>query len=203
MNELNNLPEGMLAAVLAIVGVLVLAAAVVYCVYVKNLQDTLKAVRPQNRQMQPAQVWLLLISFLNIFLAIPIYFGLNGRLALSSGLFSGMEYISGAISLFTLIWQFRIVQKLSESIAQEYASRNMQVEPKPTFQPGLIYCILNLVSLLVGLLPRPVPGFGFAIGIGMIVYWIIYWVKTAAYKKEMRVMPEYNDNESDLFRNLY
>ncbi len=204
MNELNNLPEGMLGAIFIMVGVLVLIGIVIYCLYVKNLQDTLKAIRPENRQMEPAQVWLLLASFLNLFILVPVLYGATRNITdISSSLYSGMDYASSAVSLFCLIWQFRVVQKLSDSIAKEYASRNIRVEAKPTYQVGLVYCILMLASLLTGFLPRTISGLNFAIGVATLVYWIMYWVKTAGYKKELRAMPEYNDNESELFRNLY
>lgn len=204
MNELNNLPEGMLGAIFIVVGVLVLIGIIIYCLYVKNLQDTLKAVRPENRQMAPGQVWLLLVSFLNLLILVPVLYGATRNITdMSESMYSGMNYASSAVSLFCLIWQFRIVQKLSDSIAKEYASRNIRVEAKPTYQVGLVYCILMLVSLLTGLLPRTIASLNFAIGVATLVYWIMYWVKTAGYKKELRVMPEHNDNESELFRNLY
>lgn len=71
MNELNNLPPGFINAIMVIAAIVVLIGIGIYCLYVKNLRDTLLAVRPQNRQMPPAQVWLLCLSFINIFFAIP------------------------------------------------------------------------------------------------------------------------------------
>lgn len=202
MNELNNLPPGALSVIIAVSAVVVLIILIVYCLYVKNLQDTLLAVRPQNRQMPPAQVWLLLLNFLILLALIPLFKGLREGLSADSAMFTGMDYFSSAVNLFVLIWQFRIVQKISASIALEYASRNRQVEARPTYQTGLVYCILLLASLLADFLPH-IPALKGAIGIGGLVYWIMYWSKTATYKKELRNMPEHTDEGSMVFQDLY
>jgi hypothetical protein len=206
MNELNNLPAGMLTAILVVIAVIVLAGIIIYCLYIKNLQDTLLAVRPQNRQMPAAQVWLLLISFLNIFIAIP-----GVMLTMHNAGFEGVQNpglapiadgMARVISVFVLFWQFRIVQKISASIAAEYASRNLQIEAKPAYQIGLAYCICSAAGLVLGFMPQLRMLIGL-LGIVTLVLWIMYWVKTAEYKKAMKNMPVNADDESALFRDLY
>lgn len=202
MNELNNLPAGLLPVIMTVVVVGILIGVVIYCLYVKNLQDTLRAVRPQNRQMPPGQVWLLLVNFLILLAFIPVYLSVDNNVSAVAGMSKGIEYLASLISLFVLIWQFRIVQKISDSIALEYASRNMQVEAKPAYQVGLIYCIILLASLIIDFIPG-LTMLRSIIGIAGLIYWILYWVKTAAYKKELRHLPEHADNDSVLFRDLY
>lgn len=206
MHELENLPSGLLSVVLVMVAVIVLAIMIVYCLFLKNLQDTFLAVRSHNRQMPPAQVWLLLISFLNVFTVIPGIMIASGRYdAGAEQNMSTLTIVNGlqkVISLSALIWQYRIVQKLSDSIAREYASRNLPVEAKPTYQIGMIYCICMLAGVILGFMPA-LRLLASVVSIGSLVLWIMYWIKTAEYKKAMKALPSHPDDESALFSNLY
>lgn len=206
MNEFNNLPAGMLTAMLVVIAIIALAGIIIYCLYIKNLQDTLRAVRPQNRQMPAAQVWLLLVSFLNIFIAIPGVLLTMRQAGFAGGPNVGLASIADGlarvVSVFVLFWQFRIVQKISASITAEYASRNVQVEAKPTYQIGLAYCICSAAGLVLGFMPQ-LRMLILLLGIATLVLWIMYWVKTAEYKKAMSAMPLNADEDSALFRDLY
>jgi len=45
---------------------LIAGAIVVHVLFLLNLQNTLKQVSPQNRKIQPGQVWMVLIPFFGI-----------------------------------------------------------------------------------------------------------------------------------------
>ncbi|MFN0030788.1 MAG: hypothetical protein ACKVOR_01365 [Flavobacteriales bacterium] len=125
--------------ILMIVLVVVALFLIPFIFYLITLQNTLKAVRIENRTMPPGQVWLLLIP------------------------------------LFSLVWNFFVVNRVADSLANEYASRGLTPEEiRPGYNVGLAMAILQVCGLI------PVLG-GFA-GLGALICWIIYWVKVAGYK---------------------
>lgn len=63
----DALAGGMMATILAVACVFLaigIAIAVFYCL---TLSKALKQVRPENRDMEPGQVWLVLIPFFNLY----------------------------------------------------------------------------------------------------------------------------------------
>lgn len=106
------------------------------------------------------------------------------------------------MSLFILFWQFRVIQKIAGSIAAEYASRNLPVEARPTYQIGLWYCICSFAGLILGFMPE-LRILVIVVGLAILVLWIMYWVKTAEYKNAMKNMPEQTDEGSMVFQDLY
>jgi hypothetical protein len=56
---------GSLLALFGIVGVIILIAILIipYIFYCIELQNTLKEIKPENRKMNPGQVWLLYVPF--------------------------------------------------------------------------------------------------------------------------------------------
>ena len=78
------------------------------------------------------------------------------------------------IPLFNLVWQFIVVQKLSDSIMLECQRLNIPTsERRPTYNIGLAYCITTIAG---GIIPIIGP-------LGAIVCWIMYWVKVSEYKR--------------------
>lgn len=208
MNNRNNLPPGFFPVMIAILCVVLLIGCVVYFLYVKNLRDTLNAVRPQNRKMPPAQVWLLLISLLGIFVLIPgiitawVTMGLyKGDFTVTPAVLKGLSVTQYVVSIFILAWHFKIVTKIADSIAQEYASRNMQVEARPAYQTGLIYCICSATALVISLFA--LKWLGMIVSIASFIFWIMYWIKTAEYKKALKAMPSSPEEDSSIFQDLY
>lgn len=94
------------------------------------------------------------------------------------------------IPLFALIWNFILVENISKSIEAEYRSRNLPIEPKPTYNLGLAFAIIAICIFLP-----------FA-SIALLVIGIIYWTKTAEYKKAILDMPPYIEGDSQVFSNL-
>ena len=80
------------------------------------------------------------------------------------------------IPLFNLIWSFIVVNALSDSLAKEFALRNLPLlEPKPGKPIGVAMAVCGACSIipLVNLLAMPAH----------FVLWIMYWVKMAGYSR--------------------
>lgn len=83
------------------------------------------------------------------------------------------------IPLFGLIWQFIIVNRLADSLREEFNSRNILLdESRPGSGIGLAYCILFCCSVI--------PFLGFLTAVAGLICWIIYWVKINDYKLKLR-----------------
>ena len=79
------------------------------------------------------------------------------------------------IPIFNIVWQFIMVDKISESIMEECAHLNIATkERKPTYNAGLTWNICNLISFI--------PALG---AIASLVTFILYWVKVNEFKSLM------------------
>ena len=82
------------------------------------------------------------------------------------------------IPLFNIYWRFHIVQKMGESLRDEFKERNIPTEEeKPGAKLGVIYASLVLGGI--------VPVIGGLIALGGLVCWIIYWTKIAGFKTQL------------------
>lgn len=80
------------------------------------------------------------------------------------------------IPVFGIIWQFKVVTKIAESIKSECVKLNIHVkEKRPTYAAGLIYCISYLFFL--------VPALKSVVAVLVIITWIVYWIKVSQFKK--------------------
>lgn len=94
------------------------------------------------------------------------------------------------IPLFNIVWQFIVVDKISESIGAECARLNITAtENKPTYSIGLAWNICNLLSII--------PFVGFAV----LVLFILYWVKVNEYKNLIKA--NQNNFMLDAERNIF
>lgn len=81
--------------------------------FLLTLQKTLNAISPENRKMEPSNVWLMLIP------------------------------------LFNIVWQFIVVDKVSQSIGDECMKLHIPVtDAKPTYSIGLAWNICNILSFI-------------------------------------------------------
>ena len=99
------------------------------------------------------------------------------------------------IPIFNLVWQFIIVNRVSDSIAAECNKLNIPLDEKrPTYNIGLAYCVLSVAGGFI-----PVIG-----AIAALVCFIIYWMKTASYRKLIITNKEsfILDAENDVFHSL-
>lgn len=183
-NPFKDLPQGTLPYVLAVAGIMAAIFLVVFILYLKNLQDLLKSVRKPNRKMAPSMVWLLLINFLSLFLAIPELTG-STLPAWGTTVITIAEY---TLTVFVLVFTFYMINKIAESVAAELASRNMKEATKPTYNIGMFMCACNTLALVAGL--PYLAGIGTIASIAAFVAWIMYWVKTNEYKVKLRSLSQ-------------
>lgn len=88
------------------------------------------------------------------------------------------------IPFFSIVWLFFVVIRMSESLAAEYRSRNMTPqEERPGFQIGMAYAILGVAANIQYL---GIPYIGQLCSVAGLVCFIIYWVKIAKYKNELK-----------------
>lgn len=133
------------------------------------------------------------LVFLLVFLAIAILFLLTQYNILKAiqpqnRAMSPGEVWLQLIPLFNLVWQFIVVQRISESISREFSSNTFSFEEnhpislyqqgnRPTYQIGMAMCILNVLGL--------VPLLGSLARLAGVICWIIYWVQLSGYKNQI------------------
>jgi hypothetical protein len=95
------------------------------------------------------------------------------------------------IPLFGIIWNFMLVAHLGDSLSNEYRRRNRPVDSdRPGYSVGLWMCIMNILNLI--------PIIGGLFGLVGLILFIIYWVKIAGYKNDLKsagnwsVVPDFN-----------
>jgi hypothetical protein len=135
----------------------------------------------------------LVLIFLGVFLTIAILFLLTQYNTLKAiqpqnRTMSPGEVWLQLIPLFNLVWQFIVVQRISESISRELSSNTFSFEEnqpiqlyqqgnKPTYQMGMAMCVLNVLAL--------VPLLGALARLAGVICWIIYWVQLSNYKNQV------------------
>ena len=91
---------------------------------------------------------ILLILLGIIILNIPLFFYLFSlRNTINKISIENRKIQSGQvwlmlIPLFGFVWQFFIVNRMAASLKAEFTKRNIQIEDKPGFTIGIVYCIL-------------------------------------------------------------
>jgi len=89
------------------------------------------------------------------------------------------------IPIFSLVWNFIVVNAMSKSLHNEFVRRNMpNVELEPGRGIGLAMCILCATTVI--------PFLGVLTGIAGMVCWILYWVKIAEYSKMLAPTPRWS-----------
>ena len=78
------------------------------------------------------------------------------------------------IPLFSLVWNFIVVNKMTESLELEFRGRNLKNnESKPGYSIGMAHSVLACCTII--------PLIGIFLTIAGFVCWIIYWVKINDY----------------------
>lgn len=136
-------------------------------------------------------------GFLVVFLAIHIFFLLNLSKCLKEvrprnrDMEPGQVWLS-LIPLFSIVWMFIVVNRVSSSLDSEYRDRRWNSRGEDYGQSiGMAYCACSIASC--------VPYLGAIVGIGGLVCFIIYWVKIAGYRNELASESNsgYDDDEDD------
>jgi hypothetical protein len=193
---LENLTEEYGLGVIFLMGAGFILGLLLYFFYLKNLYDLLKTIREPNRKMPPGQVWLVLITFTSVFIAL-----LQNLFYDMTNLLWFLVALTYAIKIFVLVWNFRMVTRIADSIEAEYDSRAIPMEHRPTYQTGMLMCVCSALTLLQG-----IPYLGFIGSIAAILYlivFIMYWVRTWEFKKKLQALGQYQDEESIIFKDLH
>ncbi len=142
-SELDILTSGPFLAILF----LILAGSITVAVlYLLNLQNLLKQISPENRSVEPGNVWLMFIP------------------------------------IFNLIYPFILYPKISESTYNEYSDRGLDTTGDFGKSIGLVMAICGVLGFL--------PFIGTLAGLAQFVLFIVFWVKTAGYKNELKNTPK-------------
>ncbi|PSK90627.1 hypothetical protein B0I18_10737 [Taibaiella chishuiensis] len=163
---------------------------VAYCFYLKSVTGLLQFISPVNRTIRPAMVWLLLLGF------VPYFTNLFGTFMYVP--FILRSKITYLFFCFAIILQFFIVGRVAIAISAEYRSRRLPTRFAPTFKRGILYCLANLVQLLMLLLHQG-RELTIAAWCLVMVTWIVYWVGVARYKKAISHLPVGSDPDSIFF----
>jgi hypothetical protein len=128
-------------------------------------QNTLKAIKPENRLMQPGLVWLQ---------CIPVF----GQL----WQFFVVSRIANSIRKEITFRQEDSILGFSDAAAVE------EIDKRPTFQIGIAYCVLFTINLTmkyvwVLLYLSRLQGL---VALSMMTCWIIYWVRLASWKRKLK-----------------
>ena len=107
------------------------------------------------------------------------------------------------IPLFNNVWVFIMVNRMADSFDNELRSRNLTYTPKPTYNIGLAYAVLNLACLILPyILPFYYLGYSLVVNIALIVCFIAYWISVSNIKSELESGVGSNiTNNSNVFNN--
>lgn len=141
-----------LVVLLICVLVAVAIGIVVQVFFCLNLSRLLRRIHPDNREIQPGEVWLLFIP------------------------------------LFSLYWIFAMTGRIATSLDNEYYERRWRPDGDFCRQIGMWWGICSIASV--------VPYIGVIPGIGSLVLYIIYWVKTYGYRMRLEKR-QYRDEDQD------
>ncbi len=88
------------------------------------------------------------------------------------------------IPLFSVVYRFIMYPKISESLRREYESRGAVQHSDYLKGLGLAMSIIGILSVIPF---QPIRSVG---GVAALVLMIIYWVRSAKMKNQLRAMPK-------------
>lgn len=94
------------------------------------------------------------------------------------------------IPLFNIVYRFIIYIKISEILQREYSLRGNPKAGDYSKSLGLSLAILAAISAIPDIPAPIINGISGLATLGTIVVFIIYWVKLAEYKNELKKLPK-------------
>jgi hypothetical protein len=91
------------------------------------------------------------------------------------------------IPVFNLGWFIYTIAKVRDSVRAEYASRQWAPAADFGYNVGLAAGILWICLAFFWW----IPFIGWALGIGWLICWIVYWLKTSDLKRQLEVGPSW------------
>jgi hypothetical protein len=152
------------AANLAYLQLFLLAGVLIPAIlFLLTQQNTLKAIRVQNRLLKPGWVWLQLIPIVG-----------------QVWQFFVVTYIAGSIKQDMESGGEDSILGIADGMTVD------ELRTKPTFAIGIAYCTLNVVGIFLNLFTKNgAPTLFGVISLAGLVCWIIYWVQLAAWKRKL------------------
>jgi hypothetical protein len=146
----------------ALFGALILLVPAVF--FILTQQNTLKAIRPENRLLYPGLVWLQLIPFFNLY-----------------WLFHVVVRISKSAVKENLAFRDDSILGIGFQAPEQYGKY-------PTMAMGICYSVLWAIYFLLFFtsVPRDSALVYGIIPLCMTVCWITYWVQLAQLKRRIR-----------------
>ncbi len=135
--------ESILAVLIGLAIFFILSSILIAVFYLLNLQNLLKSIKEENRDVEPSNVWLMFIPFFNI------------------------------------VYAFILYPKISSSVKKEFESRGVSNNDDGARNLGIALAITGAVAIL------PIPLISQLVGLGNLVLFIVWWVKTAGFKNKL------------------
>jgi len=86
------------------------------------------------------------------------------------------------IPIFSIIYSFILYPKISESLKNEFESRNMPQSGDYGKLVGFLLAIFGVVGVIANLI---IPFLATFVGLALLVLWIVYWVQIAGFKSKL------------------
>ena len=130
-------------------------------------------------------IFIFLILFISILIAVFYFLNLQNLLKeidQKNRLVEPGNVWLMFIPLFNIIYAFILYPKISDSVCNEYQARGIEKAGDFSRGIGIAMPILSLCSII--------PILGTLASIANLVLFIVYWVKTAEYKNELKNSPK-------------
>ena len=160
-----------------------------------------QAQNPNNNGDPPPEFVIALLVFVGVVLLVWLVVAICFLISLSKALARchprnrtmepGMVWLN-LIPLFNLVWQFITVNRVAESLDNEFYDRGWDQRGEDYGRSiGTTSCVLNLLGCI--------PYCGMLFGIGALVCFIIYWVRIAGFSSQLASRPDdkYEDEYDD------
>lgn len=145
---------------------LLLAFLIPAILFLLAQQNTLKAIRIENRHMPPGQVWLQLIPLFNFIWQFVV-----------------VIKIADSIKKEIASRQDDSILGFADMTAVE------QADKRPTFMIGMAWCTLIVVGSILNFnhfRTFPIIWLGLLCSFAGMTCWIIYWIQLAGHKSDLK-----------------
>ncbi len=102
------------------------------------------------------------------------------------------------IPIFTIYWNFKIAERVANSLTNEFYDRKIAEEENPGQAVGYSYSIL----FALGYIPIS-SGFMFVMGIFSFIFFIRYWLKISKFKAILEEHNKFEDRKLSEHANEY
>jgi len=141
--------------------IILLGVCVVGVLFILTQQNTLKAIRPEHRELRPGQVWLQLIPLINLYWQFIV-----------------VTRIADSISRQNASFQDDSILGIPDYDAVAAVGK------RPTYAMGIAFCTLMVANSVLSYISSLAMLQG-VVALGGIICWIIYWVQLAEVKRKL------------------